>query len=203
MIEKKLLWFFLVGLIAVDASLLWQKGRLDRRLAELEDSAREARIEQEYADEQEALVLGPGLVSPGFHDGLRATTGGDGVQFVLFASLDDCMNCIEDEVEKLNEIVRCASPRVDQVRGFLLDEHRREQAEALLAQLSYAPIFPLSIRFTPRDLAAGASTPLVLVVRSRDGKILDAHKPIPQNLTRRDTFYTRWLQALAECAPAA
>jgi hypothetical protein len=42
----------------------------------------------------------------------------------------------------------------------------------------------------------GATTPLVLVVRSRDGKILDAHKPVPEDLMKRDAFYSRWSAAL-------
>jgi hypothetical protein len=134
---------------------------------------------------------------------VRAANSGSGLQFLLLASLDDCTNCIEDEVEKLNQLARCGSRRVDDVRGVLLDENRHEQAEVLLSHLSPAPRFPLSIESRSRKSLVGATTPLVLVVRSRDGKILDAHKPIPQDLSKRDTFYTRWLEMLADCGAAA
>lgn len=202
--EKKALWFFMIALLLLNGGLLWQRKGLDVRLENLAKSSVEARLEKAYVDEQETLVLGAGVAgSDLLPPVLRAVTDGGGYQFLLLASLDDCTNCIEDEVEKLNQLVRCGSPRIDDVRGVVLDEHRRDQAEVLLSHLSPSPRFPLSIESQSRQGLVGATTPLVLVVRSRDGKIIDAHKPIPQDLSKRDTFYTRWIDTLAECGAAA
>lgn len=201
--EKKLLWFFMIGLLLLNGALLWQRKGLDLRLQSLAQASVEARLEKAYVDEQETLVLGDELARTSLPATLRAGTSGGGLQFLLLASLDDCTNCIADEVEKLNQLVRCGSGRIDDVRGVLLDEHRREQAEGLLSHLSPSPSFPLSIEPSSREALVGATTPLVLVVRSRDGKILDAHKPIPQDLSKRDTFYTRWIETLPGCGAAA
>lgn len=202
--EKKLLWFFMISLLLLNLALLWQRKAVDRDFETLSRTSVEARLEKAYVDEQETLVLGDaGLLRTGVPASLRPATSGSGIQFLLLVSLDDCTNCIEDEVEKLNEVAHCGSRRVDAVRGVLLDEHRREQAEVLMAHLAPAPIFPLSIEPMSRKALVGATTPLVVVVRSEDGKILDAHKPIPQDLSKRDTFYTRWSEAFAECGEAA
>lgn len=65
----------------------------------------------------------------------------------------------------------------------------------MIANLYPVPVFPISIENVMTYLPM-ATTPLVLVVRTTDGKILDAHKPIPENLSRRDAFYERWRAAL-------
>lgn len=44
----------------------------------------------------------------------------------------------------------------------------------------------------------GTTTPLVLAVRDQDATILDAHKPIPQDLSKIDSFYTRWSNLLGQ-----
>ena len=120
---------------------------------------------------------------------------GGAVQFVLLASVDNCTNCIEDEVAKLNELVAASSSRVSGIQGFFVDEERSQMAETFIEHLSPAPVFPMSVRNALSQLP-DATTPLVLVIRSRDGKILDAHKPIPEDLTKRDAFYARWAAAL-------
>lgn len=53
------------------------------------------------------------------------------------------------------------------------------------------PAFPVSIEDLISHLP-DVTTPLVLVLRSAVGRILDAHKPIPENLSRRDA---RWSAA--------
>jgi hypothetical protein len=111
------------------------------------------------------------------------------------ASVDNCTNCIEDEVAKLNELLAGGSSRISAVQGYFVDEERSQIANTFIKHLSPPPAFPMSVRNTLSQLP-GATTPLVLVIRSRDGKILDAHKPIPEDLTKRDAFYARWAAAL-------
>ncbi len=71
---------------------------------------------------------------------------------------------------------------------------RADVAHKFIKSLSPAPIFPMAVRNVLSHLPA--TTPVVLVIRSRDGKILDAHKPIPEDLMKRDAFYARWSATL-------
>lgn len=119
----------------------------------------------------------------------------DAVQFVLMASVNDCTNSIEDEVSRLNELTLRESGKITGVQGFFVDQGETQKAATFIGHLSPAPIFPMSIKNVLAEFPE-ATTPLVLVVRSRDGKILDAHKPIPEDLAKRDAFYTRWIATL-------
>lgn len=192
---ERVLWFFLVGLLAVDVTLLVQNRKLTSSAQDLRTKSEAALLKTAYADEEEALLTGPGIV-PATFPRLRAEgAASDTVQFVLLVSVEDCTNCIEDEVMKLNQIAVQGPQRITGIQGFFVDEDRPEIAKRFIAHLSPRPAFPLSVRNALSHLP-GATTPLVLVLRSRDGKILDAHKPIPEDLTKRDAFYARWAAAL-------
>lgn len=54
--ERRLLWFFVVALLAVDVVLLVQRGRLVGSLRDLRARSGLAMIESAYADEEEALL---------------------------------------------------------------------------------------------------------------------------------------------------
>jgi hypothetical protein len=190
---KATLWFFLLALLAADVALLAQKRQLDGRFEDLRAKSAEAFLKTKYSAEEEALLTRTGVIPatiPG-HDQLA----GDKVEIFLLASVDDCTNSIEDEVLKMNEIAREGSARIAFIGGFFVDEDRPEMAHRFIAHLSPEPAFPMSVR-NVRSQVPGATTPLVLIVRSRDGKILDAHKPISGNLRKRDAFYTRWTGTL-------
>ena len=188
-------WFLLLVLLAADIALLAQRRQLDGRLEALRARSAEALLKSKYAAEEQALLTRTGAV-PAEFAGRRATARtGEDVELYLLASVDDCTNSIEDEVMKLNEIARLESARVAGIHGFFVDEDRRAIAGRFIGHLSPAPAFPMTVEDV-RPQLPGATTPLVLVVRSRDGKILDAHKPIPGNLRKRDAFYIRWTGAL-------
>lgn len=202
---KATLWFLLLALLAADIALLVQRRQLDGQLEALRARSAEAFLKSKYAAEEQALLTRTGAVPAKFagrgtpprtgEEGRAAARAGEKIELYLLASVDDCTNSIEDEVAKLNEIARLKPARVAGIRGFFVDEDRRAIAGRFLGHLSPAPAFPMTVRDV-RPQLPGATTPLVLVVRSRDGKILDAHKPIPGNLRKRDAFYIRWTGAL-------
>lgn len=194
--EKKVLWFFVVALLAVDIILLAQRNKSGTRFRDLQRASATAMLKTEYAAEEEALLATNRTVPPAFPRlQLSDEPAGDAVQFVLLASVDNCTNCIEDEVEKLNELLARGSGRISGIQGFFVDEKRPQMAETFIKHLSPAPVFPMSVKDALSQLP-GATAPLVLVIRTRDGRILDAHKPIPEDLTKRDAFYARWASSL-------
>lgn len=193
--ERRVLWAFVVILLAVDILLLLQRRQTGARLQNFQRTAATALLKARYAAEEEALLIQVEAVPSGFPFLQAEHAAGDAVQLVLLASVDDCTNCIEDEVMKLNALPVGNGSRVTGIQGFFIDEDRRATANAFISHLSPAPTFPMSVRNVLPQVPA-ATTPLVLVIRSRDGKILDAHKPIPQDLTKRDAFYARWSAAL-------
>ena len=193
--EKRVLWFFVLALLAVDILLLVQRSETGTRFKALQRASATAMLKTEYAAEEEILLTTTAAVPAAFPRIAAAQEEGDAVQFVLLASVDNCTNCIEDEVAKLNELMARSPSRVSGIQGFFVDQERSQMAEAFIQHLSPAPVFPMSVRDALSQLP-GATTPLVLVIRSRDGKILDAHKPIPEDLTKRDAFYARWAAAL-------
>jgi hypothetical protein len=198
-------WFLLLVLLAADIALLAQRRQLDGRFEALRARSAEAFLKSRYAAEEQALLTRTGAVPAAFagrratartgEEGRASARAGETVELYLLASVDDCTNSIEDEVMKLNEIARLESARVAGIHGFFVDEDRRAIAGRFIGHLSPAPAFPMTVADV-RSQLPGATTPLVLVVRSRDGKILDAHKPIPGNLRKRDAFYIRWTGAL-------
>jgi hypothetical protein len=192
---KATLWFLLLGLLAADIALLVQRRQLDGRFAALRARSEEAFLKSKYAAEEQALLTRTGAV-PATFAGRRATArAGEEVELYLLASVDDCTNSVEDEVTKLNESARLSPARVAGIRGYFVDEDRRAIADRFIGHLSPPPAFPMTVQDV-RSQLPGATTPLVLVVRSRDGRILDVHKPIPGNLRKRDAFYIRWAGAL-------
>ncbi len=188
---QRMLWFFVVALLAVDVALLVQRSRLSDRFETLERSSASARLKTSYAQEEEALLTVRGRVPETFPRARVGTATGDTVQFVLLASVDNCTNSVEDEVAELNEIQR--SGKASDVQGFFVDEDRPEMARRFIRHLSPAPEFPVSVRNVLAQLPE-ATTPVVLVIHSRNGTILDAHKPIAEDLAKRKAFYARWTE---------
>jgi hypothetical protein len=188
---ERALWVFVLALLAVDITLLVQRTHHEERFQSLQRESALATLKTRYAVEEETILTGIGTVPAGFPRTLTHGTIGDAVQFTMLVSVDDCTNCIEDEVSKLNQLSLKNSSKISGIQGFFVDEGRRKMAQTFIEHLSPAPVFPMSVQNTLPYLP-GATTPLVLVFRSRDGKILDAHKPIPEDLTKRDAFYVRW-----------
>ena len=192
---ERVLWFFVLALLAVNVTLMVQRKQNDQRFQELRRTSSTAQVKVKYATEEEMILTGVGAVPAAFPRARMDEPAGDTVQFVLLASVKDCTNSIEDEVAKLNELSVRNSSRIAGIQGFFVDENQRQKAETFISHLSPAPVFPMSIKNALAQLPE-ATTPLVLVLRSRDGRILDAHKPIPEDLTKRDAFYARWAAAL-------
>lgn len=192
--EKKILWMVMVLLLAANIVLLIDRRSTASSSAQLRRQSAVAHLESRYTAEQETLLIENRAVPPSLLRPTAAAPGAD-VQFILIASVDDCTNCIEDEIVKLNEISHPKSSQTAAVRGIYVDVGRESRAEAVIANLSPAPTFEVSIEDV-MSLLPKATTPLVLVVRKLDGRLLDAHKPIPENLSRRDAFYERWKAAL-------
>lgn len=188
--EARLLTLCVASLVAANVWLVHGRSVSSSKLAEVRSSAAAATLEAAYADEEQALLLEQRYLAA--LEGQLPTDPSSGeVDLVLISAIGDCNNCIEDEFRKLNEILAKNPGPLRQVRGFFVDEDRPEEVRRLIDHLVPAPEFPLDIE-NVLEGEARATTPLVLVVRSRDGRILDAHKPIPENLAKRDTFYKRW-----------
>lgn len=96
---------------------------------------------------------------------------------------------------ELNDLALRNSRKIAGIQGFFVDEDQRQKANTFINHLSPAPVFPMTVKNALAQFPE-VTTPVVLVFRSRDGKILDAHKPIPENLLKRDAFYTRWIATL-------
>lgn len=192
---QRVLWFFVVALLAVDVLLLVQRERLQARFGDLQRKSAAATLKTEYAAEEEALITKTGTIPASFPLARDGNSAGDTVQFLLLVSVDDCTNSIEDEVTRLNQWADKRDGRIAGIHGFFVDENRPEMARRFMEHLSPAPRFPFTVA-DPRVHLPEATTPLVLIIRTRDGKILDAHKPIPDDLTKRDAFYMRWAAAL-------
>jgi len=193
--EKKILWLTVVALLAVDVFLVVRGRQMSALVLDLESDAASYRAEAAYGDEQEALLNQVGSVPADFPKLTGEVAADTAVDVYLLVSVDDCTNCIEDEVSRLNMLALEPSDRVSGIWGFFVDEDRPEAVAVVRDHLAPQPVFPFAVG-NPLPMLPGATTPLVLVVRSQDGRILDAHKPIPQNLTRRDAFYARWTPQL-------
>lgn len=193
--EKKLLWFFLMALLGVDVFMLMERNRLVERLETLQDDCARGAVQIEYAEEEEALLTQVQKLPADVLRSLQAEDRDGAIRFVLLASVDDCTNCIEDEIFKLNRMSQGSGATPIAVEGFFVDEERADQARRFIENLNPAPLFSLTVRDVV-SVVPKATTPLVLVVRNRDARILDAHKPIPEDLSRRDAFYARWTQVL-------
>lgn len=192
---KRTLWLVVVALLTVDVVMLLQRRRLENSFRDLRRKSASAMVKMEYAAEEEALLTSTRVVPLSLPRVRGNKAGSETVQFLLLASVDDCTNSIEDEVSKLNQVAAQSSGRIGGVQGFFVNEDRAETARRFIKNLSPAPVFPVSVRNALSSLPA-ATTPLVLVIRTRDGRILDAHKPIPEDLKKRDAFYARWTAAL-------
>jgi hypothetical protein len=192
---KKILWFFLAALLAVDVAMLLQRRQLEGQVRAVERRTSVAVEKAGYADEEETLLTTPGVVPATFPLRRDAAAPADAVQIFLLLSVDGCSNSLVDEVRKLNPLARQGSPRITGIEGYFVDENQAGKAQELLRHLLPAPAFPIAVKNALAGWPA-ATPPLVLVVRTRDGRILDAHKPIPEDLSKRDAFYARWTAVL-------
>ena len=181
----------LICLLAADLVLLAERGRLKDRVREVDRRSAVARIKASYAREEERLLVDVGKLPATFPLAAAQPQHPDAVRFVLLVSVDDCTNCIEDELLMLNEMVAEGSARVAGIQGFFVDVDRPSVVRAMAQRLAPQPAFPVATQNAIAHLP-GAHTPLVLAVRAGDGRILDAHKPIPEDLSKRDAFYARW-----------
>lgn len=188
---QRALWVLLVALLVVNLRVILERRDLQARVRDLEEVSAVARLKTEYAREEERLLVVTGAVPANFPRLKNVQASTDAVQFVLLASADDCTNAIEDEVAKLNQLAGRSSTNITGVQAFFVNGDEPSRARSVVRHLSPPPVFPVTIRNVLRELP-DATTPLVLVIRSRDGRILEAHKPIPQDLSKRDAFYVRW-----------
>lgn len=192
---ENVLWLVLVMLLAVDVGLLAQRRRLEQRLQDLEIASESSAVKVNFADEEQNLLVVTRQVPAGFPRSRAASQSEESVEFFLLASVNDCTNSVEDEIEALNRIAIKHPSKVRYIQGFFVDENKPDMANRFIQNLNPAPKFPISIRNVLSRLP-GATTPLVLVVRTGDGRILDAHKPIPQYVGKRKAFYARWSTVL-------
>ncbi|NJL27732.1 MAG: hypothetical protein HC897_07470 [Thermoanaerobaculia bacterium] len=201
--ERKILWVFFMLLLGTDVFLVLQRDHLNdmvKSLAEensnLADRNRMLSTKATYIEEEDNIITNRLELPEEFPWRPNRSFAGPRFHFKLLASTADCTNCIESEVIHLNQIATMKqNMHAGNVQAFFVDEERLETAERFIANLSPKPLFPFSVRNVLPYLP-GATTPLVLVVRSHDGMIVDAHKPIPEDLLRSEAFYARWAGVL-------
>lgn len=187
---QRIVWLALVALLLVDAALLLQRRELEASIGSLRSEAISTSTRAKYTAEEDSLLASTSVVPAAFLFLQAGQANDDSVQILLVGSVDDCTSSIEDEVSKLNELALKKPGRIAAIRGFFVDEGRGEMARRFIGNLSPRPIFSMLVKNVLLQLPR-ASTPIVLVVQSRDGKVIDAHKPIPEDLIRRDAFYAR------------
>lgn len=188
-------WIILVCLLAANVALLAQRRQFGERLQRVRHGSALAEVKAHYAQEEQELVVRTGALPAGFPLAAFSAAGPGDVAFLLLASIDDCVNCIQDEIVMLNKVAGGRLPGVAGIQGYLVDRNRPGAVERFRRHLNPAPAFPLAAVDALAHLP-GAHTPLVLVVRVGDRRILDAHKPIPEYLSKRNAFYARWLRLL-------
>lgn len=105
------------------------------------------------------------------------------IYFVVFFKENDCSNCIRQEVEMLNVF------HLPQVIGFFLKNNTRSKEHFIK---SYGIKFPIvSVSRFPIQSVVIDKTPIIFVVNSRN-EIIDSYEPQPNNLVKRNAFYTKW-----------
>lgn len=101
--EKKALWILMVLLLAANIALLVDRRSTASSFAQMHREAAVSHQESQCNAEQEMLLTETSEVPASLLPSTVADPGVD-LQFLLLASIDDCTNCIEDEIAKLNEI---------------------------------------------------------------------------------------------------
>lgn len=197
-VGRRILWILLIALLVVNFLLLRSVRRLDEQYRTARTDAASERVEAAYGDEEQELVIGTPSLPQSFPNWREQEDTNEGVYFLLIVSVNDCTNCIEAEIAQLNRLMVEEPDDFAGAHIFVMNENSQGEVEPLVRHLSPAPLAPLTVENPLPALPTDASTPLVLVVRARDGVILDAHKPIPEDLTRRDAFYSRWRALLTE-----
>ena len=183
---QRFAWLTVVLFLLVNVGLLIQRRSLEAEVTRLRGMGQTPDSRSKYSSEEDFLLAS----NVRFPSVLAAAKPAGAVEIFLIGSVDDCTNSIEDEVSKLNEIVLAKPKKVLAVRGFFVNEGRAESVGKIVQGLSPQPLFPVIVQNVLLQLRE-ATTPLVIVVRSEDGKIIDAHKPIPEDLVKRDAFYAR------------
>jgi hypothetical protein len=114
------------------------------------------------------------------------------VGFLFYTKATDCSNCIDQEVRVLNQLYLLGkSP----VTGYYLP------SRDLPAQ-KFINVFGILFDIITIDSLGSICgiradrTPFIVVVDSPTARILDAYQPEPNNLEKRNAFYSRWQRVL-------
>ena len=183
-------WLLLICLSAVDLVLLYQRRELQAELASLRAKSAEAIARGSYSEEEERLLASIRSLPSAFPLTPTSRLDEDTFQVLLIAGRNSCGSALEAEIVRLNELIRRKPRKLRSVRGFFVDGSKESQAGRFIGQLHPQPEFPIDVSNVIANLPA-ATPPIVLVIRTRDRKIADAHKPVPEALIRRDAFYAR------------
>ncbi len=112
------------------------------------------------------------------------------IDFVFVFSRHHCGNCVRDEVARLNRIYQ--NPIVN-VIGFSLDsppDSLSRQFNNSYLGISFPVYFhPSLMNYYAKSLG---KTPVLYVIDSSTGNILDVHRPIPTDSENTTAFFEKW-----------
>lgn len=194
-VRKWSIYLALTCLILVNLFMTIER---DHLVKSFQEKAREGfydKVEAGATEQEENLLLMERIVlSERYSDfplKQTATVGqaAPGVEFVLIFSMNDCMNCVLAEIKVLNKYYELGG----KVVGYSVDDQSLERAGRFIGMLK--PSFPIEY-YDPLSELDGIGTPVVLALRPSEQKILDVHKPLPEDLKKRNVFYTRWQRIL-------
>ncbi len=122
------------------------------------------------------------------------------LSFVILLDSSNCSNGLDSDVPRLNELHRNPRTWIGSVQGYYVSQDENYLEEFLSSHTIEFPVVHMDpLREFP---SYAVSTPLVLVIESMSGTILDSHQPIPDDVLKSRLFYEKW-ERIMRGLPAA
>ena len=123
----------------------------------------------------------------------------EGISLVVLVDPNNCSNGLESDIARLNYFHRHRPGWINSVEGYYVSE----QYDLFEEFRSMHDIqFPLSKRSIPLPYMDNMTTPLVLIIDSQSGMVLDTHQPIPDDLQKSQLFYDKWTRLMNRYTPS-
>ena len=158
-------------------------------------------IEAEAVEVEEYALGIPAFVFGSSDDPQRADSASvSGISFAIFLDPANCSNSLASEIGVLGAFHRFHSSWIHSVRGYYVSErHDLFDQFISLHKISFPVVKanPLAAHFDTTHVL----TPLVLVIDARSRTVLDAHRPIPDDVQKSRLFYDKWKRIMNRYSP--
>ena len=160
-----------------------------------------ARIEAEAVVTEEHALGIPEHVF-GLSDGSQRADSASvrGISFAILFDPSNCSNSLASDIEVLSAFHRSPSRWIHSVRGYYVSErHDLFDQFISLHKISFPVVKanPLEAYFDTTYVL----TPLVLVIDASSQTVLDAHRPIPDDVRKSRLFYDKWKRLMKRYSP--